>query len=201
MAGRRRPYPSFSHRRLRLGCLMGTFSRPRRQLRSTRVIGASQPAPLRNSSVPFRPRSGHVDRPIRRFRRRACLRRQRSWEPGPARRRAGRATGTLDARTPSLRSGPRQGKRDGAIGPVLSEGPTLRFCFLVSVDFTTSKSGSGDSATSEVDVAAATASAFRSSAVFGTKRIAMRFPSCPLLSHPSHNTSSTSTGQEYAPVD
>src|SRR5439155_5265432 len=36
--------PSFSHRRPRLGCLAGTFSPSRRQIRSTRLSLTSQPA-------------------------------------------------------------------------------------------------------------------------------------------------------------
>ena len=43
--------PSFSQRRLRFGCLAGTFSPSRRQIRSTRLSLTSQPARRSNSAI------------------------------------------------------------------------------------------------------------------------------------------------------
>src|SRR6516162_11067231 len=43
--------PSFSHRRPRLGCLAGTFSPSRRQIRSTRLSLTSHPARRNNSAI------------------------------------------------------------------------------------------------------------------------------------------------------
>jgi hypothetical protein len=43
--------PSFSHRRPRLGCLAGTFSPSRRQIRSTRLSLTSQPSRRSNSAI------------------------------------------------------------------------------------------------------------------------------------------------------
>ena len=43
--------PSFSHRRPRFGCLAGTFSPSRRQIRSTRLSLTSQPAWRSNSAI------------------------------------------------------------------------------------------------------------------------------------------------------
>src|SRR3954467_3367363 len=43
--------PSFSHRRPRLGCLAGTFSPSRRQIRSTRLSLTSQPAAFSSALI------------------------------------------------------------------------------------------------------------------------------------------------------
>jgi hypothetical protein len=43
--------PSLSHKRLRFGCLLGTFSPARRQMRSTRLSLTCQPDRLSNSAI------------------------------------------------------------------------------------------------------------------------------------------------------